>query len=328
MIDIYAAKDSSIRKQEVSQGLIFPHETIWIDLLNPTKEEEKAVENFIGLEVPTHEEMQEIELSSRLYIENDAYYMTATLVTRADTPQPQTEAVTFILTGGKLVTIRYIDMQPFRMFSGRMEKSTGQNIDSGSIFTGLIEAITDRIADILEKTVGNINAISTSIFSSTDNSQNGGTKVELRELLQQIALNGDLVSKTRESLVSLNRMTRFFSQSIDNASKSGRDLRNRINTLSRDILALSDHASFVSSKVTFLLDATLGMINIEQNNIIKIFSVASVALLPPTLVASIYGMNFHFMPELDWKLGYPLAILIMFLSAFLPFKYFKKKRWL
>jgi magnesium transporter len=148
----------------------------------------------------------------------------------------------------------------------------------------------------------------------------------MRAVMERIGRIGDLVSKSRESLVSLGRLLSYVQQSSSVTLTP--DLRARFKTLSRDVLALSDHASFVNSKTSFMLEATLGLINIEQNDIIKIFSVAAVAFLPPTLIASIYGMNFHHMPELDWMLGYPLALLLMVFSAVVPYVYFKRRGWL
>ena len=144
--------------------------------------------------------------------------------------------------------------------------------------------------------------------------------------MQELGSNGDLNAKAWESLASLNRLNGFFGQAA--ASELDEDIRSRLMTLTRDISALRDQVKFLTSKINFLLDATLGMVNIEQNNIIKIFSIAAVIFLPPTLIASIYGMNFNVMPELNWYYGYPLSIGIMLLSGWLPYKYFKLKKWL
>jgi magnesium transporter len=146
-------------------------------------------------------------------------------------------------------------------------------------------------------------------------------------VLEQIGRKGDLTSHIRDSLVTLERLVGFLGH-VAMQRKSGKDLRERLKTLSRDVRSLTDHSSFLSQKITFLLDATLGMINIEQNAIIKIFSVAAVVFLPPTLIASIYGMNFEEMPELDWLFGYPFAIALMILSAILPYLFFKRRGWL
>ena len=149
----------------------------------------------------------------------------------------------------------------------------------------------------------------------------------LQELLIDIGIEGDHASKIRESLVSITRMSMFLTQAVSGYTICA-DFRERLLSLTRDVTSLADHASFLANKITFLLDATLGMLNIAQNNIIKIFSVAAVVFLPPTLIASIYGMNFRHMPELAQEYGYPLAILLMIVSAVLPYLYFKRKKWL
>ena len=160
--------------------------------------------------------------------------------------------------------------------------------------------------------------------------QNPRKGVNLQELIERIGEEGDFVSKMRESLVSIGRAVAFMQAVEDQAreNKQVKENKARIKILQRDIVSLTDHATFLSGKISFLLDAVLGLISIEQNGIIKIFSVAAVVFLPPTLVASIYGMNFAFMPELQWQFGYPFAILLMIMSAVLPYYYFKGKGWL
>jgi magnesium transporter len=149
---------------------------------------------------------------------------------------------------------------------------------------------------------------------------------DLRAVMERIGRDGDLTSKARESLVTLARQLTFIQQST--AIQLPRELVARYRSMARDVLALSDHASFLANKSSFMLQATLGLLNIEQNNIIKIFSVAATMFLPPTLIASIYGMNFEFMPELDKHYGYPLALLLMVVSAVVPYIYFRRRGWL
>ena len=144
--------------------------------------------------------------------------------------------------------------------------------------------------------------------------------------MQTMGANGDLHTKARESLITINRLIIFFGQTI--GAKIDNEGQLRLDTLNKDIASISDYANFLSTKVNFLLEATLGMVNIEQNNIIKLFSVAAVIFLPPTLIASIYGMNFHIMPELSWKYGYLFSIGMILLAAWLPYKYFKYRKWL
>ena len=304
-----------------------PEGTVWLDLLEPTTVEERAVEQLLGVEVPTREEMRGIEASSRLYQENGAAYLTLTAVTRIDSARPETSAITFILAGGRLVTLRYADPLPFRTFIAYAQKHAGAGASAPLVLAGLLEAIVERVADVLERIGAELDALSAGVFAPPDPARRAtdGTR-DLRSLMQQIGRNGDLLSKTRESLASQSRLLAYLQQTATPALAG--DLRARHHNLQRDVASLSDHAAFINGKISLLLDATLGLINIAQNNIIKILSVASVVFLPPTLIASIYGMNFRHMPELDWPFGYALALGLMAASAILPYRYFKRRGWL
>jgi len=305
-------------QEEINEGNInHLKNALWIDLINPTVAEEKSVEHALNISLPTREEMVEIELSSRLYKEDDILFMTATMIAQAESLAPKQDAVTFLLTKTQLITIRYIDPLAFKLFNSRLNKI--KNIDNpSSLLTELLDATIDRIADILEMINHQLESYSKTIFQHT------GTAINYKQQLQQLGVTGELNSKIVESLVTFNRLLPFFAQSI----KIDNENQVRLNTLSKDIYALSDHAAFLSNKISFLLEATLGMVQIEQNAIIKIFSVAAVIFLPPTLIASIYGMNFHAMPELSWKFGYIFAVGLMLFSSWLPYKYFKYRKWL
>jgi len=301
-----------------------PERCVWVDLLEPTLAEERAVERLLAIDVPSREEMREIETSNRLYEENGTLYMTATVVTKIDTDRPESAAVTFILTHNRLITNRYVDPLPFRRFVAYAERHPQAATTAPGILAGLLESIIERTADVLERVGLGLDDLSASVFAPA---KKGGTRArDLRGVMERIGRDGDLTSKARESLVTLARQLTFIQQSA--AAQLPNELRSRYRSMSRDVLALSDHASFVANKSSFMLQATLGLINIEQNNIIKIFSVAAAVFLPPTLIASIYGMNFHVMPELDWPYGYPLALLIILVSAVLPYSFFRRRGWL
>jgi magnesium transporter len=253
--------------------------------------------------------------------------MTITIVTRLDTDLPESSQITFIMVKDRLVTNRYVDPLPFQRFISFAERHPNSCTSAPMILAGLIEAIINRMADVLERVGSDLDQLSNGVFTPPTKRRSARTQSRnTRAVLEQVGQDGDLTSKARESLVSVNRMLTFVQQTTVLTLQN--DVRARFRTLSRDVLALSDHASFLASKANFLLEATLGMINIEQNNIIKIFSVAAVVFLPPTLIASIYGMNFHFMPELGWIGGYPMAIVLMIISAILPYVYFKRRGWL
>jgi len=296
---------------------------IWIDLFCPSKVEEEQVEHHIGKSIPSRAEMVEIEFSSRLYKENDAIFMTAMMLAQADSPEPKIDPVTFVLTNNQLITIRYIESQSFRLFISKLKKIEPMHRDPVNLLIELLDATVDRLADILELVASRLDQYSKTIFRPANGQ---AEKLNYQLLMQQIGANGDLNTKARESLVTFNRLISFFGQTAHSRIKKEGNLR--LASLSADVDSLSDYAHFLSAKVNFLLDATLGMVSIEQNNIIKIFSVAAVIFLPPTLVASIYGMNFHSMPELSWKYGYIFAVGLILTAAWLPYKYFKYRKWL
>ena len=302
----------------------FPDEFIWADLFEPTAEEERAVESLLTVDVPTRDEMHEIETSSRLYEEGGAVYMTATVGSKLDSATPASSVITFILADGRLITNRYVDPTPVRRFMSHVVRSPAACTSSATLLAGLLEAFVERIADLLEKVQAELDSVSLTIFPRTEGG--AASNRDLHAMIQKIGANGDLISKSRESLVSFQRMLTYVQQA--NAMTLSSDQRGRFKSILRDVQSLSDHASFLGSKVSFLLDAVLGLINLEQNNIIKIFSVAAAMFLPPTLIASIYGMNFHFMPELDKHWGYPLALLAMVISAVVPYAYFRRRGWL
>lgn len=324
MLQIYRANEGCLHREEYTPGHPLPQDAVWLDLLEPTADEVAAVEQALGTALPTREEMGDIEPSSRLYEEDGALVMTATVLAGAERGLPGTRPVTFILNGGRLVTVRHSEPRAFQQFATRCQRPRSGHTSAELVLAGLLEAISDRIADLLEKLAMDVDALSLEIFEFETGPQ---LRRDLQLIVRAVGRQGDLNSKARESLVSLGRLTAFFAM-VATGRGMGGDLRSRLKSLAKDTDALADHASFLSNKITFLLDATLGLINIEQNAIIKIFSVAAVVFLPPTLVASIYGMNFRHMPELDWAMGYPVAIGLMVMSAILPYMYFKRRRWL
>jgi magnesium transporter len=319
----------------------------WIDLYEPTPEEEQTLEAALGINIPTREEMQAIEVSSRLYEENGMLFMTATVLTKADTSNPESSAITFILSAEKLVTLRYADPAAFTAFRMRREANLNRYRTSYDFMGGLVDAIVERVADILEAVGASMDQLSLRVFGGSASPAvrlqgprahnplartRGGEARKARqrdfvEILTRIGGLSDLVSRARESLVSFVRVAAFFRESRKD-EPAAREAIVHSQTVTADLASLSDHATFLSGKVGFLLEATLGMINNEQNAIIKILSVAALVFLPPTLVAGIYGMNFEVMPELKWVHGYPMALCLMVVAAVLPFMLFRRKGWL
>jgi magnesium transporter len=298
---------------------------VWADLLAPTHVEARFVEQLLKIELPSKEAMQEIEFSARLYTESDAQFMTVMALSELDTDEPLATPITFILRGQYLATVRYAEPKPFATFGARVQRVSNVACQTGElVMLGLLETLTDRLADALERVGTDIDGISRDVFRKKDKAS--AKNRDLQNIIEQIGRKGDLLNLVSESLVSFYRLLTY--HSAIESERARKEARGKLKLLQRDLGSLREHASYLSSKVNFLLDATLGLINLEQNQIIKIFSVAAVAFLPPTLVASIYGMNFQYMPELNWVAGYPWALGLMLLSAILPYFYFKRRGWL
>jgi magnesium transporter len=309
----------------ITSGAAVAENAIWFDLVNPNLEEDKVVERQVGISIPTREEMQEIEVTSRLYSENGASYMTATLMCQSDTLTPKTTPVTFILSGHRLITVRYDEPRPFMIVGNKLARICPPAVTGEAVLMDLLDAVIDRAADILERVGSEVDQISHDIFESE--AEGADRTRSYNEILKAIGKKGDLASKVRESLVSIGRLLLYLANEAD-SMRWAKEARAQLRGMQRDVHSLSDHAAYLSNKIQFLLDAMLGVVTIEQNNVIKIFSVAAVALMPPTLIASIYGMNFRHMPELDWQLGYPIAIVLMLLASALPYFFFRWKKWL
>jgi magnesium transporter len=335
--------------RDIAQCPMLTNEAVWIDLFEPTKEEEKTVEASLGIDVPTREHMQEIESSSRLRRENGVLFMTSQVLSQSDTLAPASTAITFILdTKQRLVTVRYAEPAPFRTVRIRRDAETGRLGSGHAVLEALIDAIVDRLADILETVGTKLDQISSELFgtmpptvpalagarspvngAAKPSTRNARQEPNYRDVLVRVGRCNDLISKARESGVGLGRLISFLQEDRKKVGAAGaKGLGSHLKTVGADLASLGEHTSYLSSKANFLLDTTLGLINIEQNGIIKIFSVAAVVLLPPTLVASVYGMNFEMMPELKWLFGYPFALVLMAASAIVPYLLFKKKGWL
>lgn len=326
MITAYVLDQNVLRAIQITAADPLPSDLIWIDLLEPSQEEELKVESFLQIDAPTREEMQEIEPSSRIYQEGEARFMTATVAARMDSDVPVAAAITFIRAGRTLVTLRYENPRPFQTFSARAVRQPGLASNGDMVMLGLLDAIIDRCADVLEKQASEFDQLSRKVFRAKQ-ANPAGEPTDLESVLRQLGRGDDIISKVRDSLGSIIRIITYLTH-IASEEKGTKDTKLRLKSLARDAHSLSEHAAFVAHKTNFLLDATLGLINIEQTSIIKIFSVAAVVFLPPTLVASIYGMNIKNMPELDWEFGYLWAIALMVISAILPYWYFKRRGWL
>lgn len=296
-----------------------PPDAAWVDLVSPTREEELAAETALGIQLPTREEMAEIEVSSRLYQEDGAHFMTAFVLVGADGEDPALAPITFVLARGRLATIRYVEPRAFVAYVAQATRDADFCTGGTNALLGLLDALVDRLADILETASANVDAISGEIF---DRDRKGAFKPILRRLGRSQAIT----AKARSSLVSLARLVSFASLAEEIASL--KDNRERLRSLQRDIQSLTDHSAYLTENLTFLLDSATALINTDQNEIMKVFSIWAVVLMPPTLIASVFGMNFQHIPGADSPFGFATALLAMIGTMVFALWWFRRKGWL
>lgn len=303
-----------------------PESAVWIDLFEPTREEERLAERMLGINIPTREEMMEIEPSSRLYQRGNATVITMSVLHGVADGQPGVDPVSFILTDKHLVTVRYVDPRPFILFTEHVNAEPALAQDAAELLVRLFDAIVDRLADELESVSIELDNVSQQIFARETRSSRRHYERRYEVLMFRIGTVQRLLAKIRESSVSTSRALGYLyaSDKIEDGSVRARHVRSQM----ADAKALNDHSDFVVENLNFLLDASLGMISLEQNLVMKIFSIVAVVLMPPTLVAGIYGMNFEHMPELKWLFGYPFGLALIVASAIIPYWWARRKGWL
>ncbi len=301
--------------------------TLWIDMFEPDELARKQVEAATGLHVPTRDELSEIESSSRLSRIGEALYLSMPGLVRGEGGEARTSPVGFVLAPDRLMTIRFSHLPAFETYAARCRSGANADRTSISLLLGLYETMIDRTADLLEREGEELDAVSRRIFRPADarRVRPSRAQTELRALLRNVGRVGDLVSKIRDTLLGLGRIIPFV---LANAAWITPDQKTRFKTLRADIASLTDYDGHLAGKVQFLLEATLGFIGIEQNNIIRVLTVVSVVGVPPTFFASMWGMNYKSMPELDWAWGYPMALTVIVLSAVLPIVWFRVRGWL
>lgn len=298
---------------------------VWIDLLHPTRDEELEVEQWLDLSLPTREDMSQLEDSSRLYEESDAAFLTAEVAFFGGESRLKSEPVTFVLGRGKLVTIRYIEPHSFGLFAEAAARRPALCATGATALANLMEVLVDRTAELIDKASRTVDELSRQIFDRR-------RRLRLEALLIRLGDVQNDMAKVRNSLASLTRLTTFATTlEARVVGLGGRPLsawRDHIRTLNRDLVALGDHASYVTGNIGFLLNAALGLINIEQNKIVKVISITSAIFLPLTLIASIYGMNFAWMPALHQPWGFWAVISVMAVIVVGLLSWMKAHRWL
>ena len=292
---------------------------IWVDMTDPTDEERGWVKNTYNVTMPDEDEVQDIEASARYYeAENGDLHLRTDFRIDDDEEPSQTVTVAFILSGNMLFSMHAEDLPVFRLVRMRARSRPGSITDYKDVLLDLYSTDAEYSADTLEGVYRNLEEISTRVL------QEDFTDQDAAVTLSAIAKGEDLNGRIRRTMMDTRRAVSFLMRGRLLDAEQFEEARQIL----RDIESLDGHTSFLFEKINFLMDATVGFININQNKIIKIFSVASVAFLPPTLIASLYGMNFRMMPELDWDFGYPFAIVLMVVSALLPLWYFNRRGWL
>jgi magnesium transporter len=304
-------------------------DAVWIDLIDATEVERAGVMAATGLRIPTREELSEVENSSRLYIEGGAIYLSTPVAFRGGGNDTVVSPVGFVLEGNRLLTIRFAPLIAFETVHGRLdEPAHASSPDALGTLIMLFEAMVDRLADVLEVAGARLDTVSANVFTDGVNRTKGARSMNaaLREALSEIGRLGDQLSRIRDSLQGLARIVPFLEYARQN--DAGPALLSRLETVRVDIASLRDFDQQLASKVSFLLDATLGFIGMQQNDIFRLLTIVSIVGIPPTLVAGIYGMNFKNMPEYDWAWGYPYAWALLILSAVAPLILFRVKGWL
>lgn len=331
MLTLYKSRAGRGERPADLAGTSLPANVAWIDLCRPEPDEVAFVARATGLDVPSIDDLSEIESSSRLRHQDGAIYMSAPLVLRAASEQPMTTPVGFVLTPERLITVRFEELTSFTNFAERDLADESDPLTSAAVFAGVMDAIADRLADILENIADELDVLSHRLFRNPVTEPEGRRppareSADLRIILRRVGHSGDLASKIRDSLHGLARIVPFVTGLAGDWLPA--EVKLRLETVRQDVLSLSDYDAHIVNKVQLLLDATLGLINVEQNNIIKVLTIVSVVGIPPTLVASMYGMNFKGMPELDWSWGYPYGLAVIALSAILPLVWFKLRGWI
>lgn len=309
----------------LASGEKIPEDAVWIDLVKPTPEEDKLVQDFIGCPVPTKADPDYTEPPEAHYADNGVRYVHASVVSEAD-DTPDVTGVTFVIAPKTLVTVRYDTADSFDLYARKFSKSMSAALSPDAITVGLINTVLNRSSRALNLSGANLERIGSAVFHAKEADQATRNRV-YTETLSALGREDEKVSNLRESMASLERLLLFLSAE-GQPEEISKALKQATRAALRDLQSLEEDASFKAQKVQFLLDATLGLINLAQNDIIKLFSVLAVIFMPPTMIASIYGMNFKAMPELDWAWGYPAALILMVLVGVGPYVYFRWKKWL
>jgi magnesium transporter len=309
-------------------GQVISDHALWLDLWQPTIDEDRFLESILKIEVPTREDMREIEPSSRLYTENGVCVMTTSLLVGVDTPTPGVTPITFILAPNRFCTIRYNEPSSILLFASRLLRQPNNLNLAEDLFMTLLDVVIDRLSDVLETHGHTLDSLCNEVFRNHGDNPNPADPTapvqDMQSVLRRLGGIGNVVSMARESLVSIGRLLSFVGPAAETWLKP--ESQSHIKSLMRDVRFLGEYADSINTKINFLLDATLGFIDIQQNKTLKILSVASVVFLPPTLIASIFGMNFQHIPGLEHPFGFGIAMAAIILAGIIPYWLFYRAK--
>jgi len=295
-------------------------DAVWIDVLRPTPEEKDILRSALEIELTLQH--------PTIYHEDDTLFMTMGLVSKDEENETRVNKLTFILHEECVVTLHEIELMPVAIFAQRIRRKAHLYGTPQNILWGLLFALSETVADRVEAVGTDLEQLSKDIAEMPTELGTGktGTMTEISELLAELSRYEDFISQSGESVLQLARLVRYFNAEVDGFTEA--ELQARVNELAADVAGIKDHLAFEHDKVRYLQQASMGILNMQQNQIVKVFTILTAVFLPPTLVGTMYGMNFSYMPELSWKWGFPVTIALTFLSAILPLIYIKKKRWL
>jgi len=327
MLNVFLCTDGQLRRSPDALSAETLRDAVWIDLISATPDIVTQVEQALGLQIPTEADISEIETSSRLAMRDGVVYLSMPLVSLSG-DRPRNVSVGFILSPQRLVTVRFAESRVFDAYALQPPRGQNHHGASAHIFIGLMEAIVDRQADVLEQVRAELDTISHAIFSMGRRQVSGRRNEDavLRRTLAELGRVGDMISNVRDTQVSAARIVPYVL--VMTKTWLPKELTPRLKTLRQDIMSVSDFDNHLNEKLQFLLDATLGFINIAQNNVMKVMAVSSVVGIPPVLIAGIYGMNFKVMPELEWAYGYAWGWVLIILSTLAPLAVFRWRKWI
>jgi len=329
MITVYVEAESTVKPVTLTAEDPVPDNAIWVDILQPSDAERAAMGEKLGFALPTAADMHEIEATSRTYADYGALFVTAPTISTTESGRPKSEPTTFIIDDKRLTTLRLTETGSIDRFAQELLVRPNQPHEPADLLIGLIGAILDRLADLIEFLIKRVETISAEIFSDDTTSKvrrkGRERKRALRESLRAIGRDGRMLARIRSSLTGFERVLGFLATRLPDL---GPEQTARLSHARRDATSLIQHADFQEQQIEFLLDATVGLITIEQTEIVRVLSIAATVFLPPTLIASLYGMNFANMPELSSPIGYPLVLVAMLVSVVVPLWYFRRKGWM